>query len=308
MTGRPSLLSFRRGGTAILAALFLFSASAEAARSKKSKEPKLPKFAWSRVERELAKAGLAKPFIRELRRKYDKSDRARTLRLNILGFLNPTDHTIQVTDTAVEGARRFLAERKAAFDLAEKQFGVPREVVSSLLWIETRHGQIVGDFHVPSVYLTLFEGKQKGVRTALYRSASKTRSPAAAELGPKGLREKIESRTERKSDWALEELRALEKLWSEKKDILETRGSFAGAFGIPQFIPSSYEKWSCAAKPDAKADLSDPDDAIMSVANYLAKSGWGETTEAKRKAIYAYNHSEDYVSAILLIAEKARTN
>jgi membrane-bound lytic murein transglycosylase B len=269
-------------------------------------ETKLPGFAWKRVVKDLRKEGFDPGFIKELRAHYQKKDRDRTLKLNILGFLNPTDHTIQVTPDAVEGAKKFVAENKAVFDEAEKRYGVPREVVSSLLWIETRHGAIRGDFNVPSVFLSLLEARNQRVQSALYREASRKRSPAAIELGPKGLREKIRSRVERKSEWAIEELRALQKLRQDKQDVFKLEGSFAGAFGIPQFIPSSFSRWSATTKPDGKADLSDPADAIMSVSNYLKQSGWGETEESKRKAIYAYNHADDYVEAILRIAAQAK--
>jgi membrane-bound lytic murein transglycosylase B len=58
-------------------------------------------------------------------------------------------------------------------------------------------------------------------------------------------------------------------------DVAETRGSFAGAMGIPQFLPSSYRKYAVDFDGDGKPDLwGDPTDSIGSVANYYRAFGW----------------------------------
>ena len=113
-------------------------------------------------------------------------------------------------------------------------------------------------------------------------------------------------RTKRKAAWALDELRALEKFYKkDKKMVSELQGSFAGAFGIPQFIPSSYFTYSRPLKKGAVADLYSPDDAISSVSNYLKKTGWNSKKRTRKmKALMHYNNSEDYAESILQLSEQ----
>ena len=60
----------------------------------------------------------------------------------------------------------------------------------------------------------------------------------------------------------------------EKRDPLDYYGSYAGAIGLPQFLPSSIRQWAVDFNGDGKIDLSEPDDAIGSVAHFLAEHGW----------------------------------
>lgn len=82
-------------------------------------------------------------------------------------------------------------------------------------------------------------------------------------------------------------------------DTFAVKGSTAGAFGIPQFIPSSFQTFAVDGNGDKKIDLFNNADAILSVGNYLKKNGWGKTEEEKRQAIYSYNHDEGYVNAVM---------
>lgn len=87
-----------------------------------------------------------------------------------------------------------------------------------------------------------------------------------------------------------------------KKNKIEpfsVKGSTAGAFGIPQFIPSSFQTFAVDGNGDKKVDLFNNADAIMSVGNYLKKNGWGATLEERRAAVYSYNHDEGYVNAVI---------
>lgn len=84
-----------------------------------------------------------------------------------------------------------------------------------------------------------------------------------------------------------------------KIDAFAVKGSTAGAFGIPQFIPSSFQTFAVDGNGDKRIDLFNNADAIMSVGNYLKKNGWGATLEERRAAIYSYNHDEGYVNAVM---------
>ena len=85
------------------------------------------------------------------------------------------------------------------------------------------------------------------------------------------------------------------------------KGSWAGAFGICQFIPSSYVRFAVDGNGDGVIDLFDFRDAVASIANYLKAHGWENgRLEAKRQAIYAYNHCDSYVDAVLAYAKATK--
>jgi membrane-bound lytic murein transglycosylase B len=114
----------------------------------------------------------------------------------------------------------------------------------------------------------------------------------------------VKQRSERKAKWAINELVAMSEI--EKKfgiDFNTVYGSWAGAFGISQFLPSSFLNYAVDGNGDDKIDLFDKIDAIHSVANYLVAHKWGNTTEQKRKAIWRYNNSNAYVDAVLKLAD-----
>ena len=88
-----------------------------------------------------------------------------------------------------------------------------------------------------------------------------------------------------------------------KKDPLELKSSWAGAIGIPQFIPTSYLDFGVDGNKDGKINLFDLEDAFHSVANYLIKNGWENNT---LQAIYSYNHSLNYVMGVKAYAEELK--
>jgi membrane-bound lytic murein transglycosylase B len=115
---------------------------------------------------------------------------------------------------------------------------------------------------------------------------------------------KLKKRSEYKSDWAMEQIVALEELDKNSPiPITEIEGSWAGAFGMSQFLPSSYNSWAVDGNGDGLINLFDKDDAIFSVANYLNENGWGKTLKKQRKAVWHYNHSTAYVNAVLKLSE-----
>ncbi|MES2855021.1 MAG: lytic murein transglycosylase, partial [Bdellovibrionota bacterium] len=213
-------------------------------------------------------------------------------------------HGVQVSNSAAEETKEFLARYKDAFDQAEKLHMVPREVISSLLFIESRHGKNTGNFHVPSAYLHLLQAARKPVQTYLQTQTHRYTESVTPEQ-----RKEILKRTVTKSKWALAELKALQKVhrWKWKLGT-DLRGSFSGAFGMPQFIPSSYVRWARSIDHPAQPNLSKAEDAIVSVAHYLKDHGWKtEDAESRITALMKYNNSRDYADAILALAKKIET-
>jgi membrane-bound lytic murein transglycosylase B len=140
------------------------------------------------------------------------------------------------TDIGIE----FMEKNRVALDAAYEVYGVPPIVVTAIIGVETMYGKISGDYRVLDALSTLsFD------------------YPPRSKFFKRELGEFI--------------LLARE----EKKMITELKGSYAGAMGMGQFIPSSYRAYAVDFDGDGFRDIWDnPTDAIGSVANYLAEHGW----------------------------------
>ena len=91
-------------------------------------------------------------------------------------------------------------------------------------------------------------------------------------------------------------------------DPFSLRGSSAGAFGIPQFLPNTYLRFAVDADGDGMASLYSIPDAIWSVAHFLSANGWRDdlSTNDKRNVIWQYNRSDPYIDSVLGLARKLR--
>lgn len=259
---------------------------------------------WNYIEKRLKKEKFSSGFIKELKATYETDKFIDVLKLNVLLFLRKTDdHGGQVTDTATEEVEEFMRDHYTVLTKVEKEYRVQATVVASLLWIESRHGRNQGRYHLPSVYLHLLQAERKPVIKYLQANATEfTDNPK-----PKQIKE-IAKRTTRKAKWAVDELRALQKFYRWKWAIWkEIRSSFAGAFGMPQFIPTSYVKWARSANPKVAPDLNQAEDAIRSVAYYLKDHGWKKNMrDTHVDALMKYNNSRDYANAILALSKRVK--
>ncbi len=147
----------------------------------------------------------------------------------------------------IKAGVKFWQENRASLARAEKETGVPAEIIVGVIGVETIYGQQMGSFRVLDALATLaFDFPAKHPR-ALERSAF-----FKAEL------EQFLSLTHRSSI-----------------DPLGLRGSFAGAMGMPQFMPSSWIKYALDFDGDGKVDLfTSPVDVIGSVAYYFKAFNW----------------------------------
>lgn len=258
---------------------------------------------WKFVEKRLLKAGLEREFIKGLKENYDPQPFSEVLELNTLLFLRKSDyHGVQVNDDAADAVRTFISGNKEAFDSAEKKYHVSRGVIASLLWMESRHGKNQGQFHVPSVFVDLVQADRPAVVLYLHQAAKRFTD----HLTRKNRRD-ITSRTKKRVIWAIAELKAIQTMQRKNKDVLhDFKGSFAGAFGMAQFEPSSYVHYARAESADHPANLEQAGDAIHSVAFYLHKSGWKPgRSKSFVRALMRYNNSHDYAAAILKLASQA---
>lgn len=247
--------------------------------------------------------GLPADFVKELQEYYVQDEREKVLELNILGFMRATAKNGNLDPRIPEGelkrVRKFLREHKSEFSQVERKYKVPKEVIASLLWVETKYGRDIGSFHIPSVFFSLVQADHP----AILQNTVAVAKTKVDEFSPE-LAEKIKNRSLKKSIWALEELKALEQM-RNLKDLKTLKGSFAGAFGMAQFLPSSYLSWAKTKRK--KANLFRTDDSIQSVANYLKSNGWIEDSPATHEsALFHYNRDKDYVSRILRMSDCLR--
>ena len=85
---------------------------------------------------------------------------------------------------------------------------------------------------------------------------------------------------------------------------MEIKGSYAGAMGISQFMPSNIPELAKDGNNDGSIDLFNHADAIASIAFFLKRHGWkpGISKKKARKVVHHYNHSDQYVAAVLKIS------
>ena len=137
--------------------------------------------------------------------------------------------------TGVAFAQRY----QSALQRATKEYGVPQEYILGILAVETTFGGFVGKDRVLDALTTLsFDYARRGeyFRGELENFLVMTRD--------------------------------------EGIDPAKPLGSFAGAMGLGQFMPTSFLKWAVDFNGDGRKDLWNPEDAIGSVANYFAQHGW----------------------------------
>lgn len=205
------------------------------------------------------------------------------------GFTNPK---------RLQLSREFLARNRKVFDQVEKAFPVDRNIISALFLIETHYGRVTGREIVVNRLSRLASVKEP---ENLARNVAAQRAK-----NPKVTEEQVTARAQYLEDLFYPEVLALFRIARlYKLDVLSFKGSSAGAFGIPQFLPSNYLKFGIDADKDGRISLYEDADAIWSTANFLTKHGWNSkgTHEVKRQAVWKYNPSEPYVATVLKVAE-----
>ncbi len=145
-----------------------------------------------------------------------------------------------VNDLSIERGRAFVAENAEALARAEQEFGVDRRVIAAIIGVETRYGRLTGGHRVlDAIGTTAFSDSPR-------------------------------------SDYFLREMKAFLRLAHEEQfDPATLTGSYAGAMGVPQFMPSSFQAYAVDHDNDGRRDIwNSTPDAIGSVANYLAAHRW----------------------------------
>jgi len=149
----------------------------------------------------------------------------------------------------VQAGVDFWQTHRAALARAEEEYGVPAEIIVAVIGVETYFGRITGNFRTLDVFTTLTFDYLR--RADFYRA---------------------------------EFIEFLLLAREQRRDPLSYRGSFAGAIGLPQFMPGSIRRWGVDFDGDSRIDLlASPTDAIGSVANFLVGHGCNATCRSSSR-------------------------
>ena len=147
---------------------------------------------------------------------------------------------IFMTDERIQAGVTFWKENESALVNISYQTGVPIHIICGIIGVETYFGRVKGSYNVLDALYTLSFAYPK--RSKFFQSE-------------------------------LDEFLILAR--EEKLDLYTTKGSYAGAMGYCQFMPSSYRAYAKSYDTGGTRDLvNSPEDAIASVANYLSVHGW----------------------------------
>jgi len=161
----------------------------------------------------------------------------------------PEYRAIFVNQKRVQFGLEFWDKYRQTLRRAERKYGVPQEIIIAVIGVETIYGRNAGNFRVLDALTTLAFDYPR--RADFFRSE-------------------------------LENYLLLAR--DQQFDLLDIRGSYAGALGIPQFMPSSYRNYAVDFNSNRTIDLLRENvDSIGSVANYLQGYGWirGEPVAAR---------------------------
>lgn len=145
----------------------------------------------------------------------------------------------------INQGRAFMQQYANELDRAAKRYGVPQNIIAAIIGVETLYGKSQGNFRVLDALASLgfdYPDPKRPDRAAMFRGQF-------ADLIELDLQGKLDART--------------------------IKGSYAGAIGIPQFMPGSIKRFAVSASGAQSIDLSNNmADAINSVANFLVEHGW----------------------------------
>ncbi|RXS44114.1 lytic murein transglycosylase B [Idiomarina sp. 29L] len=165
-------------------------------------------------------------------------------------------YPIFLTEKRLKAGLKFWEEHEATLEKAEQEYGVPAQIIVAIIGVETFYGNYMGKYSILDSLYTL--GFHYPPRAKFFRSELSEFFQLASE-----------------EDW----------------DINSAKGSYAGAMGYGQFISSSYRHYAVDFDGDGERNLlTNPVDAIGSVANYFAKHNW----QAGQPIAQPLNHSENW--------------
>ena len=166
-------------------------------------------------------------------------------------------------DKRIRDGRAFLAQHRQALDKVAAETGVPSEIIVAIIGVETSYGSITGSYPVLDALYTL----------GFFYPVS-------------GKPEQVE-REQRRGAFFRDELAQVMHLAREEQlDLAALKGSYAGAMGWGQFMPSSYRAYARDGDGDGRRDLfGSLPDVFASVANYFVAHGWQKDAPVVARAV-----------------------
>ena len=204
-----------------------------------------------------------------------------------------------LSQSSIDQTIDYLGRHQKALKQAQSIYGVDEEVIGAIILVESRLGTFIGKHLVINTLSTLAALDDKGCRDMLWNTYASQKVS--------GTKKKFERWARRKSTWAYAELKAfLQYIEDQKIDPYSIRGSYAGALGIAQFMPSNLLKYGKDGNRDGQIDLFQHADAIESIANYLKKHGWRPGLKRREafRILLRYNYSKYYADTILKVADR----
>ena len=182
-----------------------------------------------------------------------------------------------VKESRVVAGAKFYSENRSLIERVSSKYGVDPFVIVTIAGVESNYG---------------VHHSQYSVFNALYSQIHEI---------------------PRRSKWATRELAEFIKYcYNDKLDPQEIGGSYAGAFGYGQFIPSSFTRYSVDFNENGVREPYSWPDVLGSIANYLRMNGYKKNSNDYKKggdiykSVYAYNHADNYVMAVLELTERIR--
>ena len=176
-----------------------------------------------------------------------------------------------ISDQRIARGREMLAQHRELLEPISKQYGVAPEFIVALWGIETSYGSNTGSFSIVESLATLaYDGR----RSAYFRG---------------------------------ELMNALRIIDEDHISAYDMEGSWAGAMGQCQFMPSSFLNFAVDHNGDGKRDIWNTEaDVFASIANYLSKHGWNDDKANQFNVILKWNRSRYFATAVMQIAERIR--
>ena len=208
---------------------------------------------------------------------------------------------MKIDPQIIEKGKIFIKENKESLSSLKNRFGTSPQIITAILIVESKLGVFPMRYNVVTAYANLASLLDPDYFSEIQKKY--------ADEYPQLNDSDTIKRAQNKAWWALDELYALAKIaYGLKMDPVDIMGSFSGAMGPAQFIPSTFRAYGVDGDGDGMRDPLNIEDAKASIANYLKSSGWSENAalKIKRNAIWQYNHSQVYVNTIMLLYDELR--
>lgn len=252
---------------------------------------------FNALQKRLIEDGFSKNKINALYASYEVYFDAKGVSLFFSHSEGKLNYDQFISKKSIKKAKKYLKKHRAVFKNMERTYSVDKEIIAAVILVETRLGTYLGERSVLNTLSTMASLNDTDIKNMLWRKIS-------------GLshftREKFDKKAEKKSTWAYSELKDFLKYANrENIDPLSVYGSYAGAMGIAQFMPSNILAHAKDGNRDGCIDLFNHADAIASVASYLQHHGWQAKIDDKKayKILLRYNYSKYYANIILKIAK-----